>query len=367
MVYTNRIYIFETRQTLAIYQPLLKMNNALYNPRNPVTHQPYRIPFNMVVYTFIIASIGIIVYLVVKCIIDLTMKNTVLQKHNTEINEQIELLKKHTMEMDERITLLHKIDEKNNEQIELLKPQITELNIHNDEMSIRYETAIQELSELVGLFVVENDISAKIQTTVSNIMKYFEFFDKLSEHLGEERYRDMFIHKLPTSLMFEEINGNSTLYATRASYILHSHRFRGHNEFNPFTHTPILMKHFSKYYNETNDMFYPLRQKAYGKNDTDTQIVGNRMMNYREYNLSPGQVFNPNSGEYCQPANIVGNLREHRALALLNRGIIQLLHETDQDFELKILENILIELEDIYVFYKQCEILGLKEVVKLPF
>ena len=114
-------------------------------------------------------------------------------------------------------------------------------------------------------------------------------------------------------------------------------------------------------------MFYPLRQKAYGKNDTDTQIVGNRMMNYREYILSPGQVFNTNSGEYFQPANIVRNLREHRALALLNRGIIQLLHETDQDFELKILENILIELEDIYVFYKQCEILGLKEVVKLPF
>ena len=358
---TEFIYLKPVKLSKFIIDPLLKMNNALYNPRNPVTHQPYRIPFNMVVYTCIIASIGIIVYLVVKYITDLTIKNTVLQKHNTEINEQIELLKKHTMEMDERIALLHKTDEKNNEQIELLKPQITELNIHNDEMSIRYDTSIQELSELVGLVVIENDISAKIQTTVSNITKYFEFFEKLSEHLGEERYRDMFIH-------------NS--YKLFKPYDLPTHRhicissgFKGQHSFNPFTHTPILMKYFSKYYHTKNDRFYPLEYKAWGGvGENSSKKYSELYLNFERFDIYSRSIFQDLTGR-SSIGDMLCDTSENskRHITLLNRGIVQLLHETNEEFELKILNDILIQLEDIYVFYKQCEMIGMKKVLELPF
>ena len=42
-------------------------------------------------------------------------------------------------------------------------------------------------------------------------------------------------------------------------------------------------------------------------------------------------------------------------IKFMNRNSVRLLDETDEDFELKILQHILYELQDKYVFYKQIE------------
>ena len=419
---TEFIYLKPVKLSKFIIDPLLKMNNALYNPRNPVTHQPYRIPFNMVVYTCIIASIGIIVYLVVKYITDLTIKNTVLQKHNTEINEQIELLKKHTIEMDERIALLHKTDEKNNEQIallktidcintekvdllktqhtemdeqiellrqnddknndtiellkkyntknddeiellrtnntknneqiELLKPQLTELNTQNNEMIKRYDTTIRELSDLVGSFVEKNEISTKIQTTVLNITKYFEFFDKIRISIGDQRFKKLFVRSVL-------INGLYPKDLRRYIFIADL-GLTGQIHLNPFTHTPILMKYFGKYYHEGDDKFYPLQYKAWGG-------IGENSP--REFAKSHLDFTQRMTNGFVNEISIEGltTFYLNSEIPLLNRGIVHLLHETDEEFELKILRHVLIKLEDVYLAYKQYEMIGIKEDLKLPF
>ena len=293
----------------------------------------------------------------------LTAKNTLLQKHNTEINEQIELLKKHTTkiveEMDEKIALLHKTNEKNDEQIELLKihtteiveemdvlqinneknneqfdllkPEITKINIHNSEMSNRYETAIQEVSELIGLVVIENDISAKIQTTVSNITKYFEFFEKLRISSGDNSIDISLWIRFPETRKLYEYK-----------HIIYL-GFSG-SGFNPFTHTPIMMKYFSKYYNKQQDRFLPLQFAAGGGDDGRIRFTEQHNEYTRDHKMTSLQYTKAGCGS---PLYV-----------LINRHIIQLLHETDEEFELKILENVLIELEKYYVNYKQYEYNG---------
>lgn len=60
------------------------------------------------------------------------------------------------------------------------------------------------------------------------------------------------------------------------------------------------------------------------------------------------------------------NIRhELSELVFMNRYTIRLLDETNEEFEYKILKNVLYALEDIYVFYKQLEFLGIDNWVKL--
>jgi len=42
-------------------------------------------------------------------------------------------------------------------------------------------------------------------------------------------------------------------------------------------------------------------------------------------------------------------------IKLMNRNSVRLLDETNEEFEFKILQHILYELQDKYVFYKQIE------------
>ena len=323
------------------------MNNALcksheivhggfmVNHRTPVIPPLYQIPGN-IVYTCLISGIVIIMYLIIKRINILNTKNMLSQKHNIEITEQIELLKKRTTELDK--------------QLDLLKPQITELNTHNHEMLKRYETTIQEFSELVGLFVEENYISTKIQTTVSNITKYFEFFDKLHYSLGYGRFDSMF------GINSSSINGRHPGSLEEYKHIINL-GLSGQCNLNPFIHTPIMMKHFSKYYNNTHDRFYPLPYKAWGgEDDNSPRKFAKLYLNFdiRTEHVHIGSI----RSFYPSPC-----IERDTTLALLNRGIVQLLHETDEEFELKLLENILIKLEDYYVIYKQYEMIGITNLL----
>lgn len=306
-----------------------------------------------------------------------------------EMATKLALLQMVDQEMSDQLDSLKLSDTAMTEKLEVLKTQIATLTQTNAESSSRMseqlkmadqemanqlvsikttnkdmtkllgelDDDIQELAQTVESIVENNEITAKIQHTVSNITKYFEFFAKLSEYIGEERFRRIFVRSsLPQKSLFEQ-------YATAVDIGL-----KCQQNFDPFVHTPILMKHFSKYYNKTHDRFYPLFCKAYAG------VGENSHKRYREIMVAstPG-ISHPNIfTATVEDISIGGSWfksYKHNCppdFALLNRSITRLLHETAEEFELKFLKKILNELEEIYVFYKQYEMIGIKKGLDLP-
>jgi len=199
------------------------------------------------------------------------------------------------------------------------------------------------------------DISTKIQKTVSDITKYFDFFERLAGYLGDRHFQRIFVYS-PMPDKNEHLR-----YASVFDIGL-----KGQMVFDPFVHTPILMKYFGKYYNTTQDRFFPLACKAYAG------VGDNSPKKYREIlvgqlNIQP-KVFNSEVDDVSIRGRYFTATKSNspQEFGLLNRGITRLLHETAEDFELKILEKVLIEMADMYVFYKQCVVLGIKEAFDLP-
>jgi hypothetical protein len=114
-------------------------------------------------------------------------------------------------------------------------------------------------------------------------------------------------------------------------------------EVNPYEITPLLMKYFVKYYDRTIDKFYPLDFNTYGNEDHNWFTIDK----YENRQQKLSHDFGDNFKKCDNPQNMSTSLKncDITHIAFMNRNSVRLLDETDEEFELKILQHILYELQ----------------------
>jgi len=251
-------------------------------------------------------------------------------------------------------TLIENNDHKNlkfEETVNELKQHILENNseIYNDIVNIKRQFNIEteKISNCISnIKLINNNIikttsnQTKINILVEKINKYFEFFRELDLKTGETYKKKIYFD-------LKRINfGNNGELALLGGFTC----FR---EVNPYEITPLLMKYFVKYYDRTIDKFYPLDFNTYGNDDHNWFTIDK----YENRQQKLSHDFGDNFKKCDNPQNMSTSLKncDITHIAFMNRNSVRLLDETDEEFELKILQHILYELQDKYVIYKQIE------------
>jgi hypothetical protein len=175
---------------------------------------------------------------------------------------------------------------------------------------------------------------------VEKINKYFEFFYELDLKKGETYKKKIYFHlKRVDPISNKELN----LYDG----------FDCFSSVDPYEITPLLMKYFVKYYDKTIDKFYPLDIHVFSGDTQGTTLDWYDAEVDRQLKLIDGNEF-----KKCDNSRNITTIINNSGMGhikLMNRNSIRLLDETYEEFELKILQHILYELQDKYVFYKQIE------------
>lgn len=199
---------------------------------------------------------------------------------------------------------------------------------------------------------IENSDKIKLNNIINKITTYFEFFTELQSLIGEHKCKYLF--------------GYTGQHSTSEICNTQSFKgFKGFNSVNPFEVTPVLMKYFKKYYNNNRDQFIPLNYKVWGNNKNEDSSIDS----YNKTIQTQLKYFNQDSfrGRYFgieHDGNAIHNMTNAMPhITLMNRNMTKLLTETNEEFELKILKNVLYDLEEKYVTYKKYEFFGIKHVL----
>ena len=193
--------------------------------------------------------------------------------------------------------------------------------------------------EVINHNILKTNTLTKINVLVEKINKYFEFFRELDLKKGETYKKKIYFefnrwHGIPSTQDIRIHNG-----------------FNGFYSIDPYEITPLLMKYFEKYYDNAIDKFYPLDFQVFAGDAAGTSLDWYESAQYKLVNLHT---------ECCKILSLKGiyTFEENFGMThtrLMNRNSVRLLDETEQEFEHKILQHILYELQDKYVFYKQIE------------
>ena len=266
----------------------------------------------------------------------------------TKQKKQIELnsaLIKSLIENNDHINL------KYNEELNELKQHTIEKNngIYNDIANIerQFYNETAKISDCISnIQVINNNIikaannKTKINVLVEKINKYFEFFRELDLKKGETYKKKLYFHlKRIDPISNKELN----LYDG----------FDCFSSVDPYEITPLLMKYFVKYYDKTIDKFYPLDFQVFAGDTRGTTLDWYDAEVDRQLKLIDGNEF-----KKCDNSRNITSIINNSGMAhikLMNRNSVRLLEETTEEFEIKILQHILYELQDKYVFYKQIE------------
>ena len=266
----------------------------------------------------------------------------------TKQKKQIELnsaLIKSLIENNDHINL------KYNEELNELKQHTIEKNngIYNDIANIerQFYNETAKISDCISnIQVINNNIikaannKTKINVLVEKINKYFEFFRELDLKKGETYKKKLYFHlKRIDPISNKELN----LYDG----------FDCFSSVDPYEITPLLMKYFEKYYDKTIDNFYPLDFQVFAGDTCGTTLDWYDAEVDRQLKLIDGNEF-----KKCDNSRNITSIINNSGMAhikLMNRNSVRLLDETNEEFEFKILQHILYELQDKYVFYKQIE------------
>ena len=251
-------------------------------------------------------------------------------------------------------TLIENNDHKNlkfEETVNELKQHILENNsdIYNDIVHIKtqFHNETEKISHCIAnIQAINNNIiktvnkQTKIDILVEKINTYFEFFRELDLKKGETYKKNLYFHlKRVDPISNKELN----LYDG----------FDCFSSVDPYEITPLLMKYFVKYYDKTIDKFYPLDIHVFSGDTQGTTLDWYDAEVDRQLKLIDGNEF-----KKCDNSRNITTIINNSCMAhikLMNRNSVRLLDETDEEFELKILQHILYELQDKYVFYKQIE------------
>ena len=242
------------------------------------------------------------------------------------------------------------INLKCNEELNELKQHTIEKNngIYNDIANIerQFYNETAKISDCISnIQVINNNIikaannKTKINVLVEKINKYFEFFRELDLKKGETYKKKLYFHlKRIDPISNKELN----LYDG----------FDCFSSVDPYEITPLLMKYFEKYYDKTIDNFYPLDIQVFAG---DTQGTSLDWYDAEQKRIAKECGNNFKTFECLKDVARTINNWGMSHITLMNRNSVRLLDETNEEFEFKILQHILYELQDKYVFYKQIE------------
>jgi hypothetical protein len=242
------------------------------------------------------------------------------------------------------------INLKYNEELNELKQHTIEKNngIYNDIANIerQFYNETAKISDCISnIQVINNNIikaantKTKINVLVEKINKYFEFFRELDLKKGETYKKKLYFHlKRIDPISNKELN----LYDG----------FDCFSSVDPYEITPLLMKYFEKYYDKTIDNFYPLDIQVFAG---DTQGTSLDWYDAEQKRIAKECGNNFKTFECLKDVARTINNSGMAHIKLMNRNSVRLLDETNEEFEFKILQHILYELQDKYVFYKQIE------------
>ena len=249
-------------------------------------------------------------------------------------------------------TLIDNNDHKNlnfEETVKSLTQQIIQNNtdIYNDVANIerQFYNETEKISNCItNIQAINNNIiktvnkQTKIDVLVEKINTYFEFFHELDLKKGETYKKKMYF-----DLKRSDNRSNTQLD-------LHN-GFSCFSTVDPYEITPLLMKYFVKYYD--NDKFYPLDFQVFAGDTRGTTLDWYDAEVDRQLKLIDGNEF-----KKCDNSRNINSIINNSAIGhikLMNRNSVRLLDETTEEFEIKILQHILYELQDKYVIYKQIE------------
>ena len=194
--------------------------------------------------------------------------------------------------------------------------------------------------EVINHNILKTNTLTKINVLVEKINKYFEFFRELDLKKGETYKKKIYFE-------FKRINPQ-----TNAELNLYD-GFDCFSSVDPYEITPLLMKYFDKYYDKTIDKFYPLEFQVFAGDTQGTTLDWYDAEVDRQLKIvCDGNEFKKNN---IRNITTIINNSGMGHIKLMNRNSVRLLDETDEEFEIKILQHILYELQDKYVFYKQIE------------
>jgi len=277
---------------------------------------------------------------------------------NKIILQITDYLAKQQKQIELNITLINSLIENNDdknlkfeETVNALKQHILDNNsdIYNDIANIerQFNNETEKISNCISnIEAINNNIiktvnaQTKIDILVEKINKYFEFFHELDWKKGETYKKKMYFD-------LKRIDTRSN-----AELDLHT-GFSCFYSVNPYEITPLLMKYFVKYYDKELDKFYPLGFQVFAGDTRGTTLDWYDAEVDRQLKLIDGNEFKKCDNSRNITAIINNSGMSH--IAFMNRNSVRLLDETDEEFELKILQHILYELQDKYVIYKQIE------------
>ena len=288
---------------------------------------------------------------------------------NLKYNETVDELKQHTLEINngiyndianikkqfynETAKISDCVNLKYNNTLNAvneLKQHTIEVNnrIYNDIANIKnqFYSETAKISDCISnIQTINNNIikaannKTKINVLVEKINKYFEFFRELDLKKGETYKKKLYFD---LKRINPQTNAELNLYDG----------FDCFSSVDPYEITPLLMKYFEKYYDKTIDKFYPLDIQVFAGDTQGTTLDWYDAEQKRIANIW-GNNFKTH--EYLKGVYSTINQNHLTHIKFMNRNSVRLLDETDEEFEIKILQHILYELQDKYVFYKQIE------------
>jgi len=286
--------------------------------------------------TGMVILFGIFITKIILQLLDyLTKQKKQIELNSALINSLIENNDHKNLKFDETVNILKQYVLKNN------------IDIYNDIANIerQFYNETAKISDCISnIQVINNNIlktntRTKTNVLVEKINKYFEFFRELDLKKGETYKKKMY---------FEF---NRMEYSTVKDLQLHN-GFNWFYQVDPYEITPLLMKYFEKFYDKTIDKFYPLQFSVFS-----SEASGNTLDWYESEQHRQSLMF----GNELKKSNTIQNIKallgncSMTHITFMNRNSVRLLDETDEEFEFKILQYILYELQDKYVIYKQIE------------
>ena len=275
-----------------------------------------------------------------KIIVDLynyfTKLNKQVELNRNLINALIENNDSKNLKIDDSVNILTQHVDLSNKTIHDIIENI-KIQFYNETLKI--SDCISNI-KVINTNMIKTNTLTKINVLVEKINKYFEFFRELDLKKGETYKKKIYFE-------FKRINPQ-----TNAELNLYD-GFDCFSSVDPYEITPLLMRYFDKYYDKTIDKFYPLEFQVFAGDTQGTTLDWyDAEVDRQLKNVCDGNEFKKNN---IRNINTIINNSGMGHIKLMNRNSVRLLDETDEEFEIKILQHILYELQDKYVFYKQIE------------
>ena len=297
--------------------------------------------YNILQYMKYLAILIVIVLFIIilrKIIVDLYNYFTKLKKqvelNRNLINALIENNDSKNLKFDDSVNILTQHVDLSNKTIHDIVENIKR-QFYNETLKI--SDCISNI-KVINTNIIKTNTRTKINVLVEKINKYFEFFRELDLKKGETYKKKLYFDLKRTD---PRTNTELNLYDG----------FDCFSSVDPYEITPLLMKYFKKYYD--NDKFYPLDFQVFAGEGRGSTLDWYDAEVDRQLKLIDGNEF-----KKCDNSRNITTIINNSGIShikFMNRNSVRLLDETDEDFELKILQHILYELQDKYVFYKQIE------------